>query len=148
MVKPRPPKERNKRKFIFKKGEYYVCINKNLKYDYGKVYKFLNYGRNYKHHVFEKVDTTFNSYNYEEQLGKKIVTSLINVKNARLLWIWEIKHYNNNTILRTSKRYSYREVINEFLSIEYARPIYNLGFILRSDEGNLDLDGFFKITKN
>ena len=136
-------KPREELKCSFIQGDYYICINKSNKLYYGKVYKFVEYNLEAKQYLFRSVDEKLcKDYILEEDLE-----DFMNILDDRLFWFWEVKIKDEENIKVTLIRLNYNDMKEnkDSYKIEYARPLYSLGFILRDNEDNLDLDGFFEV---
>ncbi|EAH4635811.1 hypothetical protein A0M37_02600 [Campylobacter jejuni] len=140
-------KPREELKYSLTQGDYYVCVNKSNKYYYGKVYKFVESKLETKQYLFRSVDTLHCEKFCREYILEEDLKDFMNILDDRIFWFWEVKVEDEENIKVTLRRLNYNDMKEneDSYKIEYARPIYSLGFILRDKKGNLDLDGFFKV---
>lgn len=73
----------------------------------------------------------------------------INALDDRVLWHWEVKTKNESYIKYIYRRLSYKELkeIGKSYLIRYARPLYDLGYVLKDENDKPILSDFLEIEE-
>lgn len=108
--------------------------------------------------VYEIIEINLDENTYRvKDISDEYTTSIyigkcqnfINAFDDRVLWYWEVKEKNKNDIKNLSERLKYRELkeLCKSFNIEYAKPLYALGYVLKDENDKPILSDFLEIKE-